>query len=491
MLIPIVTYIIVFTWYVRILANLWSYIHLWFVKEYRLDRMQIHLGTSEGKKILILPIRFPPWTPKTVSLFTLSCISLVLCFYLLPLPILIKLIGIDLLSFPVISTWVILFKLPTLLYHRYIFIKAWRKYQRHPLKSVIGITGSYGKTSTKEFISTILSTKFNVLKTEMSKNSVIAAAEQILKKLNSGTEIFVVEMAAYKVHEIEDICQLVKPQVGIMTAINEQHQDLFGSIEQTMSAKYELIQSLPYRGVAIFNADNGYTRELAECAHQDKKRVWMYHIQEKQLPDWVEKKIFASEINVGRTQLTFTVHFEGNSNTVSVQLLGRHQVQNILGAILGALTSSLTFAEIMQAVQLLTPFKATMEPLAGSNGSLFINDTFNNNPDAAIAALNYLRVQSGKKIFIFQPMIELGKFTSSAHQKVGESAAQVADRIFLTNSNNAADFIQGVRNINPKHHVQVANASEISKSLRNFLDRETLVLFKGKQAAVVLNQLLH
>ena len=220
--------IIFYVWCLRILANIFSFIQLWFIKEYRLDRMLIHLRTNQGKKIYFLPFRRPPIIPKTICLFFLMFFSNFLIFWIPEAHWVLKLFIIDLLSFPISGFWVFILHLPTIIWHKIIVELAKNKLQNHKSLKIIGITGSFGKTSTKEYLYTILSEKFNVLKTEASKNSLIGIAEMILHKLTPDHQILIAEMGAYKMGEIKQMVDFVNPQIGIITAINAQHQDLFG-----------------------------------------------------------------------------------------------------------------------------------------------------------------------------------------------------------------------------------------------------------------------
>jgi UDP-N-acetylmuramoyl-tripeptide--D-alanyl-D-alanine ligase len=238
----VIVYLLSVIWCIRLVANLVSYVHLWFVKEYRFDRMIIHLKTKQGKGLLFLPWRRPPASPKSITICVGTAAVEVILFTLLPFFIFWKLLILDILLFPVTALFVFLTKIPTLIYHKRLIIKAVQKLQAHKPMTVVGITGSFGKTSTKEFLASILGHKYKTLKTRASQNSPIAIAETILSQLKPEHEVFVVEMGAYKSGEIAKMCGMVHPQIGIVTAINEQHQDLFGTIEGTVSAKYELIR---------------------------------------------------------------------------------------------------------------------------------------------------------------------------------------------------------------------------------------------------------
>ena len=283
--------IIAIIWGIRILANISSYIHLWYVKEYRPDRMFIHLRrTAQGKWIYFPKLKLPPLTLKTLTLFIALTSTEILLFISLPYSILVNLLLLDMFLFPLSFVYVTLFRIPTLLYHKYKINQAKKLLIYHHWKSVIGITGSFGKTSTKEFLSTILSSKYSILKTELSKNSAIGISETVLSQL-FDQEMFVVEMGAYKIGEIAEMVKLVQPEVGIITAINAQHQDLFGSIENTMKAKYELLFGLTGKRIAIANADNEYSYTMGQWAKSDGCDVWFVTKNKKIHPDalfWIE-----------------------------------------------------------------------------------------------------------------------------------------------------------------------------------------------------------
>ena len=479
--------LIILLWSLRIIRNILSYVHLWWVKEYRFDRMLIHLKTSQGKKILFIGFHRPLISPKTIALSISLIFSLVVIYFSLPFYWLIKLVIVDVLTFPVSGFWVGMLKIPTYIYHEILIFRATKKLRQHTFKHVIGITGSYGKTSTKEFLATILETKFTVLKTETSKNSPIAVAELVLSKLRPEHEIFVVEMAAYKKGEIKRMTGMVRPDIGIITAINEQHQDLFGTLENTMKAKYELVEGLSGGKIAIFNADNKYTTKMSTWAKKDNFQVFLY-TQEKN--NTVSNQIIkAEDIIFHPDHLVFKVEFHNEEEKVTAQVLGEHQVNNILAAMLAAINLGMTLEEVAQAAGKIKPFTKTMEPVAGIPGVTFINDTFNNNTDASKAAIAYLSHLKGRKILVFQPMIELGKFAINAHQEVGKYAAEVCDDIILTSDNFFKDIEQGIKSVSSKIKFQVLTPLEAAKYIKRVTKKGDTVLFKGKEAEGVLKTL--
>lgn len=475
-MIETIVQIITIFWVVRIVFNVLTYAELWWVKEYRWDRMLIHLGTPQGKRILWPEYRRPPISPKSTLLVLLS-LSVTGCIvWLVSLPILLRLVIADILSFPI--TWILVFILnvPTRVYHKLLILLAVRKLRSHKPMTVIGITGSYGKTSVKNYLATILSSKFTVVKTEASKNSPIGIAEVILKALKPEHGVFVVEMGAYKVGEIKEMAEMVRPQIGIVTAINPQHQDLFGSLENTMRAKFELIEGLGGRRIAILNADDERVRTMAGWARRDGCDVW-------------ERRFTATNVNAGFQGLEFICHFGKEKARVNASVIGAHQVGNILIAIAGAVGAGMTVSEAARAAIHIRPTPKVLEITPGVNGSIFINDTFNNNPDSAKAALDVLRWGKAKKFLVFQPMIELGGYAAESHASVGAYAANICDQIILTNRNFYEDFMKGVRGVSKNIRVSVLSSEKAAGIIRREVGRGDAVLFKGKEAERVLHAL--
>ncbi len=467
-------------WGLRIIANIISFVQLWYVKEYRFDRMFIHLRTNQGKRILVLPFRRPPISIKTVFISFITIVSSIFFLYISSFPIYVSLFLLDIGSFLYISLLVALLTLPTVLLHRVKIHRAVKKLRSHAPMQVIGITGSYGKTSTKEFLATILSSSYNTIKTPASKNSPIGIAELILRALQPNHEAFVVEMGAYKKGEIAYMCSMVQPEIGIVTAINPQHQDLFGSIEHTIEAKYELIASLTGKKNVVVNADNPYTVQMGKNASRDGCIVQTYSIKTTDA-DW-----YATRIQQLSDSISFVMHYHGKQATVRAPLLGVYQISNILAACAAAVSAGMTFDQTKKAISLLVPFQKTMQPVASKIEAQCIDDTFNNNPDAAIAALEYLHTRPGKKILVFQPMIELGNFTKESHIRVGKFAADVCSDIILTNDNYFQFFLEGTQASRHKAIVNVMAAEEAALYIRAHTHAGDTVLFKGKEAAKVL-----
>jgi len=460
-------------WGVRIFLNILTYAQLWWVKEYRWDRMIIHLRTSQGKRFWWPQLRRPPISPKSILLVLLSFVFFGYIIRISGLPLLLRLAIVDLLSFPVTWIFVLIVNTPTKVYHKIFIAMAIKKLRSHKSMAVIGVTGSYGKTSVKDYLATILSSRFKTLKTEASKNSPVAIAEVILKSLKPEHELFVVEMGAYKIGEIAEMAAMVKPQIGIITAINEQHQDLFGTLENTMKAKYELIAGLSGKRIAIMNMDDERVRTMGEWAKRDGCNVWGGRFQ-------------TTDVKAGFDGIEFTCIYGNEKVTVKVPVIGAHQVHNILLAVSGAMAAGMTFKDAADAARGIRPNPKSLCIMPGINGSIYINDTFNNNPDSARAALDVLRFGKAKKFLVFQPMIELGTYAKESHRLVGEYASGICDGIILTNRNFYGDFMEGVPDT---VNVSVLSSDKAVKFLKSNLGKGDAVLFKGKEAEHVLRTL--
>lgn len=517
----------------RLSHKITGLLFLWWRKEYRWDRMLVHLRTKQGETVLLgkthlilialallwMPVGMrsvvdvfvgftaialgllyirsirswfvPPLSPKVVMLFVALCAVIPLMVLWSPFPILIALLIADLLLFPVSALVVIGMSMPTKAYHWFQITKAVKRLRAHEPMTVIGITGSYGKTSVKDYVSTILGTSYKTLKTAASKNSPIGIAEVILQSLRSSHTYFVVEMGAYKRGEIREMSHMVRPEIGVLTAINPQHQDLFGSIETTMKAKYELLQSLVGKKIAIVNLDDAKTRQMGAWAKKDGCEVWGWSTQSK-LPESVvpvTHTFRAANIEVTDRNVSFDCTIGREKAHIEAAVIGAHQVGNILAAVAAAVAGGMEFNDAAAAVKKLQAAPKVMEVVPGIHGSVFIDDTFNNNPDAAKAAIQFLGRNKGKKILVFQPMIELGTFAEASHEAVGAEAARNTDVIFLTNANFFSSFARGVKSVASDVSLSVAKPSEIADYITKHVKKDDMVLFKGKDAEHALTLL--
>ena len=353
---------------------------------------------------------------------------------------------------------------------------------------VIGITGSYGKTSTKYILHRILSEKFNALMTPDSYNTPMGICKVIRGQLAAEHEIFIVEMGAYKRGDIRELCNLVSPQIGILTAVGPQHLERFKSIENIAKTKYELIESLPSDGLAVFNCDNDICAELADKPRQAGNPVLRYATEVSTLASPAERaQLTATNIRHTDAGLAFTVQtFAETQDAAEVeictQLLGRHNVSNILAAIAVAITCGMTLEEIRTAIANVEPVPHRLQLTAGAGGVTIIDDSFNSNPVGAKAALEVLtEIGDGKKVLVTPGMIELGEKEYEENKKLGEHAADVCDLVILVGPTRTIPILEGLKAAAyPSQQIIVAlNLKEVKQHLATRVQPGDVVLFEN------------
>jgi len=460
------------------LISLLFYLKLWQLKEYRRDRLICHLRTKTGKKQIISFLNAFSWKGFKRPIFTLKAIlifgisvflSLKFWFFFLkylPFPFywqfLLASLLISVFAPILVSFVVFIFQPVSWFLKKIVILTSQRKIRTMKNLKVIGISGSFGKSSTKEILAMLLKEKFKVLKTPKNWNTEIGAAKTILRYLQPKHEFFIVEMGAYKKNEIKAIADLVKPQIGLLTGINEQHLPLFGSLEKIIKAKYELIEALPEKGLAIFNNDNKYVRKLAE---KTKKRKKIFSLKE------------VKKVRVSKRKISF----QWQNQNFSLNLLGAFQISNFLGAAMTARELGLSWPEIQTAASKIKPRIGTMKPFIGLNDGFFIDDSYNANPDGLTAALDYLTKQKGRKIVVTRGMIELGKASVKLHRQIGRRLAREVDLVILT-KRDPAKALQ----VNGLNLILAESAAKALEILQKEVKPGDLILLEGRLPDLII-----
>ncbi len=294
---------------------------------------------------------------------------------------------------------------------------------KHTSLRVIGITGSYGKTSTKNFLNRILAERFNVLATPESYNTTMGVILTTRTRLKSTDEIYIVEMGARKKGDIKEICDLVHPTMGIITSIGEQHLETFKDLNNIKRTKFELIQSLGEGGVAFVNWDDENIRSLPRVSGVNYIR---YGIQAEDLD------YRAGSIQYDQRGTVFTVcSRKGQQGVFRTRLLGRHNIYNILAATAVACELGMDMATVALAVRNLAPVEHRLEMKRGKD-YIIIDDAFNSNPVGSKMALEVLsKMEGSNKIMITPGMVELGNREYELNYEFGQAAAAVCDYVIL------------------------------------------------------------
>lgn len=280
---------------------------------------------------------------------------------------------------------------------------------------VVGITGSVGKSTTKEMIAEVLGTRYRTLRSPGNLNNEIGLPLTILK-LSSGYERAVLEMGFYVPGEIEFLCDIALPQIGVVTNIGTVHAERAGSQEAIARGKSELIQALPSDGVAILNFDDPWVRKMEE---RSKARVFFYGLSP-------EAHLWADQIEgLGLDGIRFRLHYKGETVHSHVPMIGRHSVHTALRAAAVGLNDGLTWQEIFEGFSQ-GHAQLRLVAVRSKTGALILDDTYNASPESMLAALNLLDEMDGRKLAVLGDMLELGPYERQGHELVGMRTAQVA-----------------------------------------------------------------
>jgi UDP-N-acetylmuramoyl-tripeptide--D-alanyl-D-alanine ligase len=291
-------------------------------------------------------------------------------------------------------------------------------------------------------------------------------------------------MGAYKKGDIAYMSQMVKPKIGILTAVNDQHLSLFGSFETIMKTKYELIESLPKNGLALFNGNNPNTLTLFQ---QTTKNKALYASSYNTV---VPKgaNIVATDVQIKKLYTEFTVKIKRrNLGKFRLNLIGPHHIENLLPALYIGDYLKMTKDELQQATEQIKPAHKTMYPYKNSKNVMLIDDTYNANPDAVKAAVEYMKIYKGKKVFVLQPMIELGKNAPSDHTEVAKIIADTCDVLIATNNNFAKELRAGIEATRSQCEFHVWSPGKIASYIESTLDRNDVVVFEGKESFFALD----
>jgi len=285
---------------------------------------------------------------------------------------------------------------------------------------VVGITGSVGKSTTKEMIAEVLGIRYRTLRSPGNLNNEIGLPLTILK-LGAGYERAVLEMGFYVPGEIQFLCDIAHPQIGVVTNVGTVHAERAGSQEAIAQGKGELIQSLPEDGVAILNFDDPWVRKMEE---KTKAKVFFYGLSS-------EAHLWADEIEgLGLDGIRFRLHYKGETLHSHVPMIGRHSVHTVLRAASVGLNDGLSWPEIFEGLSH-GHTQLRLVAVRSEKGALILDDTYNASPESMLAALNLLSEMDGRKIAVLGDMLELGPYEKQGHEIVGLRAAQVA-KVLLT-----------------------------------------------------------
>ena len=313
--------------------------------------------------------------------------------------------------------------------------KAEKKLKDIPGLEVVGITGSYGKTSTKYAVNTLLSQKYNSLMTPESYNTTMGVVRTINEKLSSIHQLFICEMGAKYVGDIKEITDIVNPKYGILTAIGPQHLDTFKSIDNVKKTKLELVDSLPDDGIAFVNWEDENIRN----ANLARPKIVKYGLHN-------DADYYAENIEITEHGSSFDVVIPGKDKIkIKTKLLGDLNILNIVAAIAISDKLGLTEDQIKVGVKYLRPVTHRLELRQNPNGSIIIDDAYNSNIKGATMALNVLKTFKGKQRILITPgIVELGDKSVEINKDLGRLATECADYIILVGTTQTVPIYNGI-----------------------------------------------
>jgi UDP-N-acetylmuramoyl-tripeptide--D-alanyl-D-alanine ligase len=334
---------------------------------------------------------------------------------------------------------------------------------------VIGITGSVGKSTTKETVAEVLSQRYHTLKSPGNLNNEIGLPLTLLK-LSSGYQRAVLEMGFYVPGEIAFLCDIAQPQVGVVTNVGTVHAERAGSQEVIAQGKAELVQALPEDGIAILNFDDPWVRKMEE---KTRAQIFFYGLSS-------ESDLWADNVEgLGLEGIRFRLHYKRETLHVRVPLIGRHSVHTALRATAVGLVEGMTWQEIFDGLNL-GHTQLRLVAVRSQTGALILDDTYNASPESVLAALNLLDELDGRKIAVLGDMLELGQYERQGHEMVGLRVAQVADMLLTLGTR--AKIIAGVARRAGMRKASVLEFEELDpivEWLGENLSKDDSVLVKG------------
>src|SRR5215211_5438349 len=336
---------------------------------------------------------------------------------------------------------------------------------------LIGITGSVGKSTTKEMIAEVLSTRYRTLKSPGNLNNEIGLPLTILR-LSTGHQRAVLELGFYVPGEIAFLCDIALPQVGVVTNVGTVHAERAGSQEAIARGKAELVQALPPapEGVAILNFDDPWVRRMEE---RTKARVFFYGLS-REAHLWAD-----NVVGLGLEGIRFRLHYQGETLHVRIPLIGRHSVHTALRAAAVGLAEGMDWQEILEGLNQ-GHTQLRLAAVRSQTGALLLDDTYNASPESMLAALNLLDEIDGRKVAVLGDMLELGPYERGGHEMVGLRAAQVVN-VLLTLGERAHMIAEAARRAGMKKStvLEFTEFEPLMDWLRVNLTKDDSVLIKG------------
>lgn len=368
---------------------------------------------------------------------------------------------------------------------------------------VIGITGSVGKTSSKEAVFAVLTKKFTVRKNEKNYNNEIGIPLTIIGVETGGSsliawakiffkwigiviyksnypEILILELGVDRPGDMQYLLSFIKPTIGVVTNISSSHIEFFKTLDNIAKEKGKLIEALPEDGFAILNADD---LRISKFAERTKARIISFGFtQDAQINAEYESYYYEEEIPKG---ISFKLRHDGTSMPIRLnQMLAEHQINAALSAVAVGIALKINLVEIAVSLENFTPPAGRLNVIKGVNESQLIDDTYNASPTSTNAALDVLgKLRAKRKIVVLGDMLELGNETEIGHRSVGKKVFEIMPALFFAIGERMKFAIAELKNLGyeDKNIFQFTSPIEAAKKIKEIIEKGDLILIKGSQ----------
>lgn len=491
-----------------------SQVALWQRKEYRLDRMNAYLFSPEKSVLdiaiwviatacavmsLFLPLFAyvgliillagygaraikrgvvrPKFTVRAITVCTIAIIASVSAFLFVSN---ISWISLIVVATPlIVAACVSLVAIPSALKKSAAIQKAITYRSSLTSLRVIGITGSVGKTSTKTYALHLLENDDQeILATKKHRNSPYVVALDVLSQLTKHTNAYIAELGAYKKGEIAELCEIVQPTIGVITAITNQHAALFGSVENLAQAKWELAEAIPENGMLVLNKDDKNIKKLAQ---DSKKRIAWYSMQES--ADVMLESIVLQQDSVSCVLVINQQRFDA-----TIPVASRGQLGSVLAACAIAHVTGVSGEDIMKKLPTLPVLEKTMEYKKLRSGAVIVDDSYSASEASVMNAIEYVgAVGDERSLLVLVPIIELGDEAQAVHQRIGAALASAQCKIFIYGTAYQEDIMQGLSGTSHLDITWYTDPKTLAEDVAAQIAEKSMIVFEGRLPGIVTN----
>ncbi len=422
------------------------------------------------------------WTAKAAVIFTLAEMLVlaagVLCFFFFraqfgnPLSVLLGiLVFLVLKNLPFLgySLAVVLLLPLDFLLKKILVFRARNRIKSLASLKVVGIAGSYGKTTMKEVLLKVLGAKLKVAATPESVNTPVGIARWVLRELDPSVEVLVIEMGEHYKGDVEEVCAMARPDIAMVTGINEAHLERMKNLENVVDTIFEIVSCSKPGALVVLNGDDKNVSE------NYKKYVWPDHkVESFKMEDFSSK-------NFNTETLQWEAELPGTGK-VKISLIGEYALGDVSAAVRLAKSLGLNEEEIKRGVEKIQPVEHRLQPIKSAGGVLVIDDAYNGNSTGVSEAIKVLsRFQSRRKIYITPGLVETGRQAGEVHKKIGQELASVADLVILIKNSVTPFIAEGLKaaGFSPDKMVWFDTALVAHENLKNILRPGDVVLFQN------------